>query len=55
MFKTKPAMILSVVAALIPLVIYLFLYSRMPDTVPIHYDSNFADRFVSKSALRLSC
>jgi uncharacterized membrane protein len=53
LFKTKLTMILSSVVALIPVAIYLFLYSKMPDTVPIHYDGNMADRFVSKASLEV--
>lgn len=53
MFKTKLTMILSFVIALIPVVLYLLLYSTMPDTVPIHYDGSVADRFVSKSSFEV--
>lgn len=51
--KNKLMMILSGVVSLIPVAIYLFLYSKMPDRVPIHYDGNIADRFVSKSSLEV--
>ncbi|MNO37028.1 hypothetical protein D3C76_271050 [compost metagenome] len=51
--KNKLTMILSGVVALVPIAIYLFLYSSMPDTVPIHYDGNMADRFVSKSSFEV--
>ena len=51
--KTKLMMILSGVVALIPVAIYLFLYSKMPDRVPIHYDGNMSDSFVSKSSLEV--
>lgn len=53
MFKNKQTMIISGVVALIPVVIYLFLYSKMPDLVPIHYDGNRVDRFVSKSSFEV--
>jgi uncharacterized membrane protein len=53
MHKTKLTMIISGLVALIPVVIYVFLYSKMPDTVPIHYDGNIADRFVSKSSFEV--
>lgn len=53
MHKSKLTMIISGLVALIPVVIYLFLYSQMPDTVPMHYEGNMADRFVSKSSFEV--
>lgn len=50
MFKRTPTMIVSSIAALVPVILYLYLYSRMPDFVPIHYDGATADRFVDKNS-----
>ncbi|MNW54791.1 hypothetical protein D3C74_324100 [compost metagenome] len=48
MFKSRLTMIVSSAAAMVPIVLYFYLYSRMPDFVPIHYSGATADRFVNK-------
>lgn len=53
MSNTKLTMIISGAVALIPVLIYLFLYSKMPESVPIHYDGNRVDRLVSKSSFEV--
>lgn len=50
MFKNRMTFSLSVVAATIPILLYLYLYKRMPDFVPVHYDGAVADRFVLKGS-----
>lgn len=50
MFKKRFTMTLSIIAAMIPVILYLYLYPQMPDFVPIHYDGEVADRFVSKDS-----
>lgn len=50
MFKRRLTMTISTVAATLPVILYLYLYSQMPDFVPIHYDGEVADRFVNKSS-----
>lgn len=48
MFKSRLTMLLSSAAAIVPIVLYFYLYPRMPDFVPIHYNGATADRFVDK-------
>lgn len=53
MRKMKLMMSVSGLIAIIPVAIYVVLYPKMPDTVPIHYDGSMADRFVSKSSFEV--
>ncbi|WP_019913408.1 DUF1648 domain-containing protein [Paenibacillus sp. HW567] len=53
MFKSKQTMIISSIAAMIPILLYIYLYPKMPDFVPIHYDGATADRFVNKWSTEL--
>ncbi|UQZ34968.1 hypothetical protein C2I18_16435 [Paenibacillus sp. PK3_47] len=53
MFKRRLTMSLSIIAAMIPFILYLFLYPRMPVFVPIHYNGDVADRFVNKSSVEV--
>ncbi|MBW4082376.1 DUF1648 domain-containing protein [Paenibacillus sp. S150] len=48
MFKSRLTMTLSSAAALVPIILYFYLYPRLPVFVPIHYDGATADRFVNK-------
>ncbi|KAA9004721.1 DUF1648 domain-containing protein [Paenibacillus spiritus] len=52
--RTKRWIIASVLIGIIPFAVYLLLYPRMPDMVPIHYDGGgAADRFVPKTSWEL--
>ncbi|MGQ3481298.1 DUF1648 domain-containing protein [Paenibacillus sp. TY11] len=43
--------VLSFLVSVLPFIIYLFMYPRMPRNVAIHYNFNdVADRFVDKSS-----
>lgn len=53
MFKSRLTMIISSVAAMIPVLLYIYLYPKLPDFVPIHYDGATADRFVNKWSTEL--
>lgn len=54
MFKWKTTTVLSLLIALIPLGLYLYLYPQMPGVVPMHFDwQGQADRFVEKSSLEV--
>ncbi|WP_379163566.1 DUF1648 domain-containing protein [Paenibacillus sp. sgz5001063] len=48
MFKSRLTLFLCSAAAIVPIVLYFYLYPRMPDFVPIHYNGTTADRFVDK-------
>lgn len=50
MFKNKMTISISSIAALFPVLLYIYLYPRMPDFVPIHYNGAVADRFVDKGS-----
>lgn len=50
MFKKKVTFTLCIISAIIPIVLYIYLYPRMPDFVPIHYDGDVVDRFVDKGS-----
>ncbi|CAH1215494.1 hypothetical protein PAECIP111892_04094 [Paenibacillus auburnensis] len=50
MFKNKITLTLSSIAAIIPVLLYMYLYRQMPDFVPIHYNGEVADRFVDKGS-----
>jgi hypothetical protein len=41
---------ISIIAAIIPVLLYMYLYRQMPDFVPIHYEGAVADRFVDKGS-----
>ncbi|GGF84090.1 hypothetical protein GCM10010912_31630 [Paenibacillus albidus] len=53
MFKSKPTMLISCIAALVPLGLYLYLYPQMPVFVPIHYNGETPDRFVDKASMEV--
>ncbi len=43
--------LLSLIICLIPFVVYFYLHSQLPESIPIHYNlSGTADRFVSSSS-----
>lgn len=48
MFKNRMTISICTIAAIIPLLLYMYLYRQMPDFVPIHYNGEVADRFVDK-------
>ncbi|WP_342564405.1 hypothetical protein NST84_04300 [Paenibacillus sp. FSL R7-0345] len=50
MFKNKMTISISFIAATVPIILYMVLYRRMPDFVPVHYDGAVADRFVVKDS-----
>lgn len=53
MFKNRITFSLSAVAATIPVLFYIYLYRRMPDFVPVHYDGAVADRFALKGSYEI--
>ncbi|WP_379132100.1 DUF1648 domain-containing protein [Paenibacillus sp. sgz500958] len=54
MAKKRMLLILNLMIAIVPFLVYYLLFPHMPDEVPIHYNgSGVADRFVPRTSWEL--